>query len=68
MKKTAVLTAEDDLSLDLTLHNFSAVLLTEFVEKIVRPYYSGNLNVAVKDLMQKSISEEKFVLNHVKTG
>ncbi len=68
MKKTAVLTAEDDLSLDLTLHDFSAVLLTEFVEKIVRPYYSGNLNVAVKDLMQKSVSEEKFVLNHVKTG
>jgi hypothetical protein len=68
MKKIAVLTAEDDLSVDLTLHDFSAALLTEFVEKIVRPYYSSNLNIAVKDLMQKSIGEEKFILNHVKTG
>jgi len=68
MKKIAVLTAEDDLSVDLTLHDFSAALLTVFVEKIVRPYYSGNLNIAVKDLMQKSIGEEKFILSHVKTG
>ena len=68
MKKIGVLTAEDDLSVDLTLHDFSAALLTEFVEKIVRPYYSGNLNVAVKDLMQKSLGEETFVLSHVKTG
>lgn len=67
MKKVAVLTAEDDLSVDLTLHDFSATLLTEFAEKIVRPYYSGNMSDAVKDLMQKAISEEKFVLTHVKT-
>jgi hypothetical protein len=68
MKKVAVLTADDNLSVDLTLHDFSAALLTEFAEKIVRPYYSGNVNNAVKNLMQKAISEEKFVLNHVKPG
>jgi alanine-alpha-ketoisovalerate/valine-pyruvate aminotransferase len=68
MKKVAVLTADDDLSVDLTLHDFSAALLTEFAETIVRPYYSGNVNNAVKNLMQKAISEEKFVLNHVKPG
>jgi hypothetical protein len=65
-KKVAVLAAEDDLSVDLTLHDFSAILLAEFAEKIVRPYYSGNISDAVKDLIQKAIREEKFVLSHVK--
>ena len=65
-KKVAVLATEDDLSVDLTLHDFSATLLAEFAEKIVRPYYSGNISNAVKDLIQKAIREEKFVLSHVK--
>jgi hypothetical protein len=65
-KKVAVLDTEDDLSVDLTLHDFSALLLAEFAEKIVRPYYSGNMSDAVKDLMQKAIGEEEFVLSHVK--
>ena len=67
LKKIAVLTSEDDLAVDLTLHDFSATLLTEFAEKIVRPYYSGNMNAAVKNLMQKTIKEETFVLSRVKT-
>ena len=65
-KKVAVLATEDDLSVDLTLHDFSATLLAEFAEKIVRPYYSGNISNAVKDLIRKAIREEKFVLSHVK--
>jgi len=65
-KKAVVLATEDDLSVDLTLHDFSATLLTEFAEKVVRPYYSGNMSDAVKDLMQKAVEEEKFVLSHVK--
>jgi alanine-alpha-ketoisovalerate/valine-pyruvate aminotransferase len=65
-KKGTVLTTEDDLSVDLILHDFSATLLTEFAEKIIRPYYSGNISDAVKDLIQKAIREEKFVLSHVK--
>jgi hypothetical protein len=65
-KKVAVLAAEDDFSVDLTLHDFSASLLTEFAEKIMRPYYSGNMSDAVKDLVRKAISEEDFVLSHVK--
>jgi hypothetical protein len=65
-KKAAVLATEDDLSVDLTLHDFSAALLTEFAEKIVRPYYSGSMSNAFKDLIQKAVSEEKFVLSHVK--
>ena len=65
-KKVTVLAAEDDFSVDLTLHDFSASLLTEFAEKIMRPYYSGNMSDAVKDLMRKAISEEDFVLSRVK--
>jgi hypothetical protein len=65
-KKVAVLATEDDLSVDLILHDFSATLLTEFAEKIIRPYYSGNISDAIKDLIQKAIREEEFVLSHVK--
>lgn len=65
-KKASVLATEDDLLVDLTLHDFSATLLTDFAEKIVRPYYSGNMSNAVRDLIQKAICEEKFVLSHVK--
>jgi len=60
------LAIEDDLSVDLTLHDFSASLLVEFAEKIVRPYYAGNMSDAIKDLMRKAISEEKFVRSHLK--
>ena len=64
-KKAAVLATENDLSVDLTLHDFSATLLAEFAEKIVRPYYSGNMSRAVKDLIQKAIQDETLVLSHV---
>jgi len=53
-KKLAVLATEDDLLVDLTFHNVPASLLTEFAEKIVRPYYQGNMNAAIQDLIQKS--------------
>ncbi|TRO47231.1 hypothetical protein E2P60_03600 [Candidatus Bathyarchaeota archaeon] len=65
-KKVTVLAAEVDFSVDLTLHDISASLLTEFAEKIVRPYYSGNTSDAVKDLMQKAIKEEDFASSYVK--
>jgi hypothetical protein len=65
-KKAAVLATEDDLSVDLTLHDFSATLLTDFAEKIVRPYYSGNMSRAVKDLIQKAIQDETLVFSHVR--
>jgi hypothetical protein len=63
-KKAAVLVTDDDLLVDLTLHDFSATLLTEFA-KIVIPYYSGSISDAVKDLIKTAVSEEKFVLSHV---
>ena len=63
--KTALLPAEDDLLMDLTLHNTPASLITEFAEKIVKPYYNGNLNAAIQDLIHKALSEQDFVLSHI---
>ena len=65
-KKNVVLPTEDDLLVDLTFHDVSASLLTEFAEKIVRPYYSGDMNEALRYLVRNAIREEDFVLNHIK--
>lgn len=64
-KKIAALTTEDDLLVDLTFHNVSASLLTEFAEKIVKPCYKGNLNAAIQDLLLKTLAEQDFVHSHI---
>jgi hypothetical protein len=63
--KTVALAAEDELLVDLTFHNVSASLLSEFVEKIVKPYYSGNLNAAIQDLLHKTLVEQDFFQSHI---
>jgi hypothetical protein len=65
MKKTVVIATEKDLLVDLTFHNVPASLLTEFAEKIVRPYFNGNLNAAIQDLIKKALAEQDFVLSHI---
>jgi alanine-alpha-ketoisovalerate/valine-pyruvate aminotransferase len=66
-KRTALIetAAEDDLLVDLTFHDIPIILITKFAEKIVRPYYRGNLNQALKDLIEKAVAEQDFLLNHV---
>ena len=64
-KKTPLLATPEDLFVNLTLHNVSASLLSEFAEKIVRTYYSGNLNAAIQDLINKALSEQEFVHSHI---
>ena len=64
-KETQTLATEDDLLVDLTFHNTPASLLTEFAEKIVRPYYQGNLNAAVQDLIHKAIAEQDFIHSRI---
>lgn len=64
-KKLVVLAAENDLLVDLSFHKFPATLLAEFAEKIVRPYYGGNLNAAIQDLIHKTLSEQDFILAHI---
>jgi hypothetical protein len=52
---------EDDLLVSLTFHNISAEMLKEFAQKIVKPYLRGNMNEAIRCLMQKAIDEESLM-------
>jgi hypothetical protein len=52
---------EDDFDISLTFHNFSAEMLKEFSQKIVRPYFRGNMNEAIRCLMEKAITEESIL-------
>ncbi len=54
-------TVQEELLIDLTLHNFSADMLREFAVKIVKPYFGGNVNQALRSLMEKAIEEEAIV-------
>ncbi len=58
MTKTQTQMALEDLQVDLVFHNFSANTLQEFMTKIVKPYFKGNLNQAVQVLMEKALTEE----------
>ena len=64
-KKTMLLATEQELSLDLTLHDVPASLITEFAQKIVKPYYDGNLNAAIQDLISKTLSEQDYIHSHI---
>jgi hypothetical protein len=64
-KKNQILATEEDLLVDLTFHNVPASLLKEFAEKIVRPYYQGNMNAAIQDLLHKTLDEQDFLLSHI---
>jgi hypothetical protein len=64
-KKTQLIALEDDLLVDLTFHSVSASLLSEFAEKIVRPYYNGNINAAIQDLLHKTLREQDFIQSHI---
>ena len=59
-------TTEKDLLISLTLNNFSAEILKEFARKIVKPYFGGNLNQAIRSLMEKAIDEEVIVSQALK--
>ena len=60
MTQTEIAT-EKDLIISITLHNFSAEMLKEFAQTIVKPYFGGNLNGAIRSLMEKAIAEEAMV-------
>jgi hypothetical protein len=53
--------AEQDLLVSLKLHNFPSELLREFAVKIVKPYFKGNINEALRSLMQNAINEETII-------
>ena len=57
MKKIVELATEEGLRVDLKLHDVPAPIVTKFAEKIVRPYYNGNLNAVIQDLIIKAVVE-----------
>ena len=61
----SVSVTEEDLLVDLTFNKVSASLLLEFGQKIVRPYYDGNMNAAIQDLLHKALAEQDFVLSRI---
>jgi hypothetical protein len=65
-KSQLLLATEDDLLVDLTLHDFPASMLKEFAMQIVRPYYVGNLSEALKDLIRKAVADQEFVHGHMR--
>jgi hypothetical protein len=52
---------EEEFHVSLTFHNLPAEMLKEFALKIVRPFFHGNMNEAIRSLMQKAIDEETIV-------
>lgn len=49
---------QENLPVDLTIHHFPLSILQEFAVKIVVPYFNGNMNQAIKCLMEKALFEE----------
>jgi hypothetical protein len=44
---------------------FLPTLLVDFTQKIVQPYFRGNLNAAIQDLLNKALAEQDFVHSHI---
>jgi tagatose-1,6-bisphosphate aldolase non-catalytic subunit AgaZ/GatZ len=68
MKKKVALTeisTANDLLINLTFHDIPATLIAEFAQKIVQPYYEGNLNRALKELMEKALAEQLLLQKHI---
>jgi hypothetical protein len=65
-KLLLMVSAEDDLLVDLTFRDVPANLLKEFAVQVVKPYYLGNLSEALKDLMRKAVADQEFVQSHTK--
>lgn len=64
-KRPANLMMENEFHVDLTFHNVPASLFTEFNERIVKPYFKGNMNSAIQDLILKALAEQEFVHSHI---
>jgi hypothetical protein len=64
-KRTTNAIMENGFLVDLTFHNVPASLFTEFTEKIVKPYFKGNVNSAIQDLIHKALAEQEFVHSRI---
>jgi len=44
---------------NITIYDIPASLLSEFSEKVVKPYYAGGISQAIKDIMRKAVKYKK---------
>jgi hypothetical protein len=49
----------------LCFHNIPASLLKEFAQKIVKPYFDGNMNEALRQLLDGALLEEEVFQFHL---
>ncbi len=52
---------KEEFLIDLTLHGFSSRLIEEFILSIVKPHFKGNMNQAIKSLIENAITEESLL-------
>jgi hypothetical protein len=64
-KSSSLLASDNDLLVDLKFCGLAISLLTEFTERSVRPYFKGNMTVAIQDLINKAIAGQEFVLSQI---
>ena len=64
-RRTSTLEFDNELLVDLTFHSLPASLLAKFAQQIVKPYYRGNMNAAVQDLLRKALAEQDFIFSHI---
>lgn len=65
MSDSYVPVPEDSLLVSLCFHNMPVSLLKEFAKKIVKPYFGGNMNEAIRALMDKAILDEELLQSHL---
>jgi hypothetical protein len=57
---------QKEMLIDFTLHKFPVTLLSQFTQKIVNPYYKGNFNKALTQLLTNSIKQEELFLKQLR--
>jgi len=50
----------DDMYVTMTIPRVPAFLVKEFAEKVAKPYYTGGISEAIKDLMWQAVQTQKL--------
>jgi hypothetical protein len=57
---------EPDLLVSLSFHNMPADLLRDFASLVVKPYFKGNVNEAIRQLMTRAVADEELLQARVR--
>jgi hypothetical protein len=64
-RRIMAVTSEVSELVTVSFHNVPASLLQEFAQKIVGPYFDGDMNEALRRLLDDALLEEEFFQTHV---